>query len=737
MVNNANDHTNRGIGNTPLPYALFLYVLALALALSAPLAASADRIVYVTSGLPQSSNAVAALRIGADGKLTELTGAGSPFPTLGNNPVGIAITPDAQNVYAANAFTDNVSVFAVTGDGGLGLVALPPTNADLPFAAAPSPDGRFLYVANHFGQSIGVWEIDGLGVLGQINGSPFATPEIMIDGMQQRQTGPFPVIAAPDGSHIYVPNENTDTVTAYAVGADGSLRDIQTIAAGNNPFGGAIRPDGKFLYVSNPEPTPKPTGDEIARFPRGAISAYAVGADGRLTEIAGSPFDVAPGSHPLAVAISPEGRHLFVATPNADTRFPNEPPGAVSVFAIATDGTLRDIQTVRTGGKGGAALALTPDGGRLYVSNKNSNNVSGFDVAANGFLTKIDGSPFAISVTNPFLESIVITPNQPPTASFTVQTQPPGFATSFDGSGSTDTDGSVVRFEWDFGDGTELVTENPTTQHTYAQPGTFTTTLTVTDNEGCSAERIFTGKATLCNGSPVARTSQEVFVALSADLSVAKTDSPDPVTAGNRLTYTVTITNNGPSDATGVTLTDLLPHLEPPDELIFISATPSQGTCSLSGDTITCDIGNLGSGNGASVEIVIRPRAVGTITNIASVISNEIDPDNANNTDTEDTTVNRRIIVTRCAGLTATIVGGPRSNNLTGRPGRDIIHGLGGDDIIRGLGGNDVICGGRGRDRLFGQRGNDALIGGRGNDICNGGQGRDTDGGCETRFRIP
>ena len=44
-----------------------------------------------------------------------------------------------------------------------------------------------------------------------------------------------------------------------------------------------------------------------------------------------------------------------------------------------------------------------------------------------------------------------------------------------------------------------------------------------------------------------------------ADLEITKSDSPDPVTTGSDLTYTITVTNNGPDAATSVTVTDTLP----------------------------------------------------------------------------------------------------------------------------------------------------------------------------------
>jgi Ca2+-binding RTX toxin-like protein len=66
-----------------------------------------------------------------------------------------------------------------------------------------------------------------------------------------------------------------------------------------------------------------------------------------------------------------------------------------------------------------------------------------------------------------------------------------------------------------------------------------------------------------------------------------------------------------------------------------------------------------------------------------------------------------------CRGTTATIVGTPLSERITGTRGPDVIVGLGGDDTIFGLAGDDVVCGNGGGDDLHGGRGHDRLEGGR------------------------
>jgi PKD repeat protein len=72
--------------------------------------------------------------------------------------------------------------------------------------------------------------------------------------------------------------------------------------------------------------------------------------------------------------------------------------------------------------------------------------------------------------------------NQPPTASFTSSCS--GLSCTFDGSGSTDPDGTVTSYAWTFGDGG--TGSGPTPGHTYAAGGTYTVTLTVTDDGGAT-----------------------------------------------------------------------------------------------------------------------------------------------------------------------------------------------------------------------------------------------------------
>ncbi len=84
----------------------------------------------------------------------------------------------------------------------------------------------------------------------------------------------------------------------------------------------------------------------------------------------------------------------------------------------------------------------------------------------------------------------VDTTNLPPTASF--QFSPTGGAAPllvfFDGSASTDPEGSNLSYTWDFGDGSDTVS-GKTPTHAFAAVGTFTVRLTVTDSPACRHQR--------------------------------------------------------------------------------------------------------------------------------------------------------------------------------------------------------------------------------------------------------
>ncbi|MGW1278257.1 beta strand repeat-containing protein [Streptomyces tsukubensis] len=125
-------------------------------------------------------------------------------------------------------------------------------------------------------------------------------------------------------------------------------------------------------------------------------------------------------------------------------------------------------------------------------------------------------------------------------------------------------------------------------------------------------------------------------VAVSADLAVTKT-GPASVDAGGQISYTITITNNGPDDSTGWTLTDTLPtRIQNP-------STTSDG-CGIGAGRLTCTGGPLAVGDSVTVTVsgTVAADATGSIANTATVDGNDPDPKPGNNTDTTNTPVNGR-----------------------------------------------------------------------------------------------
>ena len=191
-----------------------------------------------------------------------------------------------------------------------------------------------------------------------------------------------------------------------------------------------------------------------------------------------------------------------------------------------------------------------------------------------------------------------------------------GIITTVAGSGITDDlDGDYS------GDG------SPATDATMSQP----TDVAIDSQGNLFASDIF---------NHVVRMVEGVAAAAEADLSVTQTAAPDPVSFGESVAYTMTVTNNGPAIATDVVLTNTLIQ-----NGALSSARTLQGapvTCIPAGETIDCELGTLAVSEQVTVELlvlVIDPQVGGTITNGATVSGSRDDPDLSNNTAIEETAV--------------------------------------------------------------------------------------------------
>ena len=122
-------------------------------------------------------------------------------------------------------------------------------------------------------------------------------------------------------------------------------------------------------------------------------------------------------------------------------------------------------------------------------------------------------------------------------------------------------------------------------------------------------------------------------VTAEADLAITKTASVKEVTAGNQFSYTLFAQNNGPSLATGVTVVDTLPN-----GLILDSVSAAQGGYTISGSTVTINVGQLADGatDTITIQVTAAPKAFGTVTNTATISGAQDDPDLSNNQSSVD-----------------------------------------------------------------------------------------------------
>ncbi len=195
--------------------------------------------------------------------------------------------------------------------------------------------------------------------------------------------------------------------------------------------------------------------------------------------------------------------------------------------------------------------------------------------------------------------------NQPPTASFTSSCDSQRVC-SFNGTASSDSDGTIASHSWNFGDNTPTVT-GATPSHTYTTAGTYTVTLTVTDNKGATAATTRTVTvAAAVNQPPTAR-----FTETCDDLTCSFDASTSSDPEGSTLTYAWSFGDQTP-DSTGA-VTDHT-YATASDYRVTLTVTDNQGAASQITRTVTvsqapppaADIAFLGASSANGNLVTVR-----------------------------------------------------------------------------------------------------------------------------------
>jgi DNA-binding beta-propeller fold protein YncE len=427
----------------------------------------------------------------------------------------------ARTVYFADPGAGQIAQFAVGRDGGLSALDPATLYADEPRRLAMTPGGTDLYAT----ADDGVLQFDVAA-----DGRLSAKQRPLVYAGDE----PHSIAVHPDGSSVYVTDADRGKVRQFDVGPDGELvaKDTRYVWAALAPRGVAVSPNGATVYVlaaggivvfdvaadgsltRRAERVELPSWrlEDVALTPDGA-HLYATSGDGRVFQFAvqpdGTPVPLSPGEvmtagRAIGIAVAPDGSAVHVTAARSWWR----PSRRVLSFTIGSDGALSPAGEAEVPGvpwKRLGYLGVSPDGLSLFVA------------GGDGHLFSIGAGAALAPKVPPSVDlraavGVVVSPNQAPVARFAAVPGSAGSATRFDASGAADPDGAIVRYDWNFGDGTLLPDGGPAPLHVYARPGTYTVTLVVTDNEGASTTTIFTGGTVLSGGGP-AQTSRQIEVA--------------------------------------------------------------------------------------------------------------------------------------------------------------------------------------------------------------------------------
>lgn len=584
---------------------------------------------------------------------------------VGANPYAVALSPDGARAYVVNEGSNSVSVVATATDTVTATVAVGASPVDV----AVSPDGSRAYVTNAGSDSVSVLDTATETVTSTISTSGWGqflygvavSPDgrtlyatlahsgsvVVIDAATGTVTGavtvggePLSVAFSPDGGTVYISDYEGGSVSVIDTATKSVTTTIGGLAA---PQGVAVSPDGSTVYTAD-------TGDRTV----GVIDT----ATDRLTTTIGG-----VGAQPADVEVSPDGSHVYVA----------DISGSVSEIDTAT-GTVGSALNLSSNP---ISLAVSPEGDLVYVALNGSNTLDvlsaapaptvtavspGSGPASGGTMVTITGTDLA-GVTG-----VAFGPGNPATAVSCTATTCTATAPA-DAAGTVDvrvttpsgTSATGTGDQYTYIAAPVITAVTPTS----GPPGGGTVvTITGTHLSGASiafgagnpatdvnctatsctatapAEHVGTVDvlATTTGGTSAAGAADHYTYAAS-DLAVALTASGVPGLLSGHITYTVTITDKGPSALTSATVTATLPA----------PMTATGSACTASGEHVTCALGTLASGTSTTRTFTV---SVGLLTlglpytvRVARTAGTPVDTNPANDSATRTCTVVTSLII--------------------------------------------------------------------------------------------
>lgn len=354
----------------------------------------------------------------------------------GERPNSIAITPNGRRAVITNFLGNSATVIETAPRKPVATIPLPAHGERV----AITPDGKTAWVTVEGGEKVYL-------VAPESNAN--TTVGSFTIGKE-----PFAVAFTPDGKYAYVGLETGDvqvveTVTGALVG--------KPIAIGGIAGWIVFTPDGTTAYASE--------GNEVAVI------------DTALKEVT---KHIPIGSEAEGLAVAPDGRRLYVAGKG----------GTVTVVETATNERL--LPALNIGGEP-QEITITPSGKTAYVGIRGLSQITPIATSTNQL-----GTPMTFPGAG--AERLVVAPDQSPTAVFSPPSMTVGYPSTFDGSASTDPDGTISLWNWTFSGGGTGSNFAPIVTHSYNAAGTYDATLSVVDDEGCGAEQVFTGRTAYCSG---------------------------------------------------------------------------------------------------------------------------------------------------------------------------------------------------------------------------------------------